>query len=181
MMNLTKVAKKCAVSTKEFYKESLSLVETSSTMELDAIEKASLENLAVIEKECSALRGEIEKKWKRVEEIRESFNGDLLQIQEVEAMIEAKLDELSGGKSNQNALLPAAVESNIKALHVKTKRAKHSVKVLGQILDEGIDAADLPMVATHPSDEKGIDADTLLAEIDSLQRQLDRLEASCAV
>lgn len=180
-MNLTKIAQKCMATTKEISKESLSLVETSSTMELDVIETASLENLSAVEKKCSALRGEIEKKWKLVEEIRESFNGDLLQIQEVEAMIEAKLDELSGGRSNQNALLPVEIESNIKALHIKTKRAKHSVTTLNKILDEGIDAADLPMVATHPSDEKGIDADTLLAEIDSLRRQLDRLEASCAI
>ncbi len=159
----------------------LSLKETSCDMGLSEIETASLENLKAIEQKCSAIRGEIETRWAEVESIRLAFAQELVQIQEMELIIEQELERLAGDKSNANAMLPAAIESNIKALHIKTKRAKHSVTTLNKILDEGSDPIDLPMIATYPGDERGMRADTLLAEIDSLKRELERTEASCAI
>jgi len=179
MMHLQSILKK--EYTREERRTEVVLTETSSDMSLDAIEGAALENLKTIENRCNALRGEIETKWTRIEEIRTEFNNQLLQIQEVEAMIEHQLDALAGEKENRNAMLPAAIESNIKALHVKTKRAKHSVNIMNKILDEGQSAIDLPMVATFPDDRLGLEADTLLAEIDALSRELERIEASCAL
>ena len=187
-MNLKKVVQTCETRMSSMIEHSktevvaaLSLNETTCDMGLNEIEETSLQNLKQIEQKCSVIRGKIEMRWQEVESIRLTFAQDLVQIQEVETIIEQKLDELSGGKSNQNAVLPVAIESNIKALHIQTKRAKHSLNILNKILDEGIDPIDLPMIAPYPGDERGMRADTLLAEIDSLKRELERTEASCAI
>jgi hypothetical protein len=161
--------------------EPIALKETRSSDTLDTIESACISNLQAIEAKCVKLRGKIEDKWKRVEEIRNQFQMELTRISEVETIVEQQLMAIAGGKHNPNAVIPAAIESNIKALHIKRKRALHSVDVLSKILDDGADPVSLPMVATGTDDRMGIEADTLLAEIEMLQQELDRTEASCAL